>query len=89
MRKFPELFDSKAPANTLSAGQAWLKHLAEPTWSMQSSTRGSGKQSGFVTLLSLRKSLQNLTEPSDFATSRQGDAQSEFEGIAISFSNIY
>lgn len=48
-------------------------HVAGPTLSVQSSIRGKGNESVFVTVLTLRKSEQNLGVSSDFGTITQGE----------------
>lgn len=47
---------------------------------MEFSILGSGKEFGFVTLLTLQTSEQNPGVISDFGTSRQDDAQREQDG---------
>lgn len=55
---FPELLELMAPASTPLKRSNLLTHFAAPTWSIRSSTRGNGKESGFIAALTLRKSLQ-------------------------------
>ena len=48
-----------------------------------------GYESGFVKLLTLRRSVQNLGVLSGFGTVKHGDAQLDDDGTAMLFSSIY
>lgn len=49
-----------------------VTNFAEPTLSTQSSMRGIGQESGFVTLFTFLKYVQNRAVKSGLGTSRQG-----------------
>ena len=52
-----------------------VRNFAWPTLSIRSSIRAMGNPSGIVEVLSLRKSQQNLVEPSGFGTRTTGEAK--------------
>lgn len=59
--------DFSGPRRKQHKGQIWTKRLRCQHCLAQSSPWGSGQKLGFVSLLALQESVQNLTEPSDSA----------------------
>ena len=66
-----------------------MTYLEWPTWSMQSSIRGSGKESALFRASTFLKSVQNLTLPSSFGTKRHGKLQALWLGSIKPLSNMY
>ena len=60
----------------------FVMNTAGPMLSIQSSILGSGKESGTVTALTLRKSVQKRAVPSDLGANKHGELQDAATGLS-------